>query len=151
MPAFLRCHSAIAGGGRGTREVGPAPERLLGLTRERAETHPRDGDRDFQLDRLRSVAIAERHCRIAGLAITLQRVAGNRGAEEQQVVEMRHFPFRAATANIVDSRRRRAPDLRHRVRIERVREAGQGAGSVFRGVHDRPFEIRRPGLDPGSS
>ncbi len=46
------------------------------------------------------------------LAIAFERIAANRRAEKQQVVEMRNLALRAAAANVVDAGRGGAPDFR---------------------------------------
>ena len=123
VAALLRRHAAVARGGGGARQRRAAPERLLGVGRERAEAHAGDGDRRLQVDRLAGEARAQHHLGAAALAVALQRVAADRGAEEQQVVEMRQRALRPGAADVVDAGRRRAADLGHHVRGEGRRQA----------------------------
>ncbi len=118
MPALLLGHAAVAGGGRSAGDRGAASERLLCLGGERSEAHPGDGDRDFQFDRLLREARAEDDVRAATLAVAFERIARDRGAEEQQIVEVRQLALRAAAADVVDAGDRRAADLRQRVVVE---------------------------------
>ncbi len=94
--------------------VAPRPKRFLGLGRQRAETHAGDGDRDLEVDRLLGEAGAEPDVGAAFLAIAFERVAADRGAEKQQIVEMRHAPLGAGAADVVDAGRGGAADLRQR-------------------------------------
>ena len=118
MAALLRRHAAVAGGGRGAGERRAAAERFLGLGRQRAEAHAGDGDRDLQLDRLLGEARAEHDVGAAFLAIAFERIARDRGAEEQQVVEMRQLALGAGAADVIDAGRRGAADLGQRVVVE---------------------------------
>jgi hypothetical protein len=84
------------------------------------------------MDRLLGEAGAEHHVGTAFLAVAFERIARDRGAEEQQVVEMRHPALGAGAADVIDAGLRRAMDLGHRVRIESRRPArrrveGRGA------------------------
>ena len=126
MPALLLRHAAVAGGGRGAGERRAAAERLLRLRRERAKAHAGDGDRDFELDRLLRVARAEHDVGAAALAVAFERIARDRRAEEQEVVEMRQLPLRAGAADVVDAGGRGAPDFRQRVVVEGRGGAGRG-------------------------
>ena len=126
MPALLLRHAAVAGRGRGAGERRAAPERLLRLRRERAKAHAGDGDRDFQLDRLLRVARAEHDIGAAALAIAFERIARDRCAEEEQIVEVRQLPLRAGAADVIDAGDRRAADFRQRVVVE-------GGGCARRG------------------
>jgi hypothetical protein len=130
MPALLLGHAAVAGGGGGARERGATAERLLGLRGERAEGHSRDGDRDLQVDGLRREAGAEGDLGRAAFAVAFERVAGDRRAEEEEVVEVGHAAFRAAAADVVDAGGGGAADLG----VDLVREGpalpGRGAGNV---------------------
>ena len=110
---LLRGHAAVARGGRGPGEARAPAEGLLGVGREGAEAHAGDGHRGLQADRLRGEAVAQHHLGAAPLAVALQRVAADRGAEEQQVVEMRERALRAGAADVVDAGRGRPTDLRH--------------------------------------
>src|SRR3990170_1472421 len=90
MATLLLGHAAVAGGGRGSDLGRAAPQGLLGLGRERAEAHPGDGDGNFDVDGLLREARAEPHIGAAFLAIAFERVAAHRGAEKEEIVEMRH-------------------------------------------------------------
>ena len=70
---------------------------------------------------------AERHVGAAALAIAFERIAADRGAEEQQVVEMRQLALRAEAADVVDAGRGGAMDLGDGVRIECRRGARRRA------------------------
>jgi hypothetical protein len=70
------------------------------------------------MQRLRRVARAHGHVRVAALAVPLERVARHARAEEEQVVEVRHAPLRAKAANVVDALAGRALDLGDRVAVE---------------------------------
>ncbi|MPM07838.1 hypothetical protein SDC9_54147 [bioreactor metagenome] len=133
MAALLVGHAAIARGGRGAGHRRAAAERLLRRARERAEGHPGDRHRDLQLDRLLREARAEHHAGAAFLAIALERIARHRGAEEQQVVEMRHLPLRTAAADVIDAGRRGAPDLGVDLGREGPAVARQGLGGLVHG------------------
>ena len=118
-PFFLG-HPAVAGGRAGAhRGAGPA-DRLLGVGAERAEAHPRHGDRDRKLDRPGGEAVAEHHAGVAALAIAFQRVARHRCAKEQEVVEARQMALGAETADLVDALVGGAVDFGQHV----VREGG---------------------------
>ncbi len=112
MMALFLGHAAVAGGGRGA-DLGRAPAQgFLGLRRERAEAHAGDGDGDLDVDRLLGEAGAEPDIGAAFLAIAFERITAHRGAEKQQIVEMRHAPLGAGAANVVDARRGGAADFR---------------------------------------
>ena len=72
----------------------------------------------LQRDRLLGVARAERHVGAALLAIALERIAADRGAEEQQVVEVRQLALRPEAADVVDAGRGGAMDLGNGVPVE---------------------------------
>ena len=63
-------------------------------------------------------AVAEHHVGVAALAVALERVARHAGAEEQQVVEVRHPALGAEAADVVDALARGALDLGDRVAVE---------------------------------
>ena len=109
--ALLVGHAAIAGGRAGAHGGGGAAERLLGMRPERAEAHAGDGDRDRELDRLRGKAGADRDVGRAPFPIALERIAGDRGAEEHQIVEGRQPPFGAEAPDVVQALARGALDL----------------------------------------
>ena len=105
-----------------------AAQRFLGLRRERAEAHAGDGDRDLELDRLLGEARAEHDIGAAFLAIAFERIARDRGAEEQEIVEMRQLALGAGAADVIDAGGRGAADFRQRVVVEGRRLARHGAG-----------------------
>ena len=117
LPLFLG-HAAVAGRGRGPHGRSAAPERLLGRARQRAEAHAGDGDGNLEMDRLLGEARAEHHVGRAFLAIAFERIAADRGAEEQEIVEMRDLALGAEAANVVDAGRRGAVNLRDRMLVE---------------------------------
>ena len=59
----------------------------------------------------------------AALAVALERVAGDRRAEEEEVVEVRQPPLRAEAADVVDALARGTLDLGDRRAVEEVRLA----------------------------
>jgi hypothetical protein len=93
-------------------------QRLLGIGAERAEAHAGDGDGDIELDRFLGETLADDHVGGALLAVTLERIARNRGAEEHEVIERRHLAPRAGAADGIDTLRRRTLDLGDHVRRE---------------------------------
>jgi hypothetical protein len=99
--ALLRGHPAVAGGGGGARGRGRPAQRLLGLRGQRAEAHPGDRDRDGQLQRAAGVPGAEHGRGAAPLPVALQRVPGQRGGQEGQVVEGGQGPLGAPAADLV--------------------------------------------------
>src|SRR6266849_5224064 len=109
--SLLLGHAAVACRRRGPDLGRRAPERLFRRRRERAEAHAGDRDRDLQLDRLAREPRAEDNVRRALLAIALERVARDAGAEQEQVVEVRQAPLRAEAADVVDALARCALDL----------------------------------------
>ena len=117
--ALLGSHSAVTRRGARPHRRGGAPERLLRVGGERAEAHPRDRDRDLQLERPLREAGAEDDVGVAALAITLERVARDAGAQQQQIVEVRDLPLRAAAPDVVDAGSRGALDLVDREAVER--------------------------------
>src|SRR5262249_46386764 len=105
LPLLLR-HAAVAGRRRGADCRGAAAQRLRGARRQRAEAHAGDGDRNLQRDRLPREAGADRDVGGAFLTIAFERVAADRGAEKQEVVEVRQPALGAAAADVVDAARR---------------------------------------------
>ena len=132
LAALFRRHAAVAGGRRRAGDRRAAAERFLGLAGQRAEAHAGDGDRDLQLDRLLGEARAERDVGRALLAIAFERIARDRGAEEQEVVEVRHLALGAAAADVVDAGRGGAADFRQRVVVEGGGLARRGRRVVIR-------------------
>src|SRR5260221_8378999 len=110
LPRLLG-HAVVARRRRGPDLGRRTPERLFRGRRERAEAHAGDRDRDLQLDRLAREPRAKDDVRRALLAIALERVAGNTGTEQEQIVEMRQAPLPAEAADVVDALARRALDL----------------------------------------
>ena len=112
------------------RCVAPRPKRLLRRRRQRAEAHAGDGDGDLQFHRLLREARAQHDVGLAALAIALERIAADGGAEEQQIVEMRQPAFRAAAADVVDAGGGGAADFGQRVPDRRWRKSAAAcAGS----------------------
>jgi hypothetical protein len=70
------------------------------------------------------VAVAQHNFGAAALAVAFQRVAADAGAQEQQVVEMRHAPLRAGAADVIDAGGGGAADLGQGVRVEGGGELG---------------------------
>src|SRR5688572_18419257 len=108
MAAFFLGHAAVTGRGRRSGDRGTAPERFLRVCRKRTEAHARDRDRDLQHDGFLRVACAKRHICAAALAITFERIAADRSAEEQQVVEMWQLALGTKPADVIDTGRSRA-------------------------------------------
>ncbi len=138
MAAFLGRHAAVAGGGRGASQRGTAPQSLFGGAGKCAKAHACDGDRDVELDGVLGVAGAEGHRGVAAFAVAFERVARDRRAQEQQVVEMRHLAFGSATADVIDAGGCRAADfgvdrLREGRRLDRL-GARSAVGLVFHGL-----------------
>src|SRR5439155_3731263 len=113
----------VAGRGRGPDLACAAPERLLRWRGEGAEAHARDGDRNVQLERPLGEAGPQDDVGAAALAVALERVSRDAGAEEEQVVEVRQAPLGAEAADVVDPLARGALNLRDHVAIEEVRLA----------------------------
>src|SRR5680860_772007 len=102
MPLLLG-HAAVAGGGGSADLRSAAAQGLLGLGGKRTEAHAGDGDRDFDVDRLIGEAGAEPHIGRAFLAIAFERIAAHRGAEKQEVVEMRDLALGASAADVTEA------------------------------------------------
>ena len=109
--ALLVGHAAIARGRAGAHGGRGAPEGLLGVRPERAEAHAGDRDRDCELDRFGRKARADRHVGRACLAVALERVARDRGAEQHEVIEGRQPPFGAEAPDLVQALAGGALDL----------------------------------------
>ena len=77
----------------------------------------------FELERLLGEARAEHDVGRAPLAVALERVAGDRRAEEEEIVEVRQAPLRAEPADVVDPLARGALDLGDDGAVEEVRLA----------------------------
>ena len=102
--------ATLAGVVGGTGQRGPAAECLLGRARQRAEARAGDGDGRIRRDRLLREAGAEHDAGVAFLAVAFERITRDRGAEEQQIVEIRHLPLRAGPPNCIDAGPGRPPD-----------------------------------------
>ena len=109
---------------------GAAAERLLRRRGERAEAHPGDRHGNIQLERLRREARPEDDVGRTALAITLERVARDRCAEEEQVIKVRQPALGAESADVVDPLGRGALDLGDDGAVEEVRLA-QVPGSLL--------------------
>ena len=105
-PAFLFRHAPVARGGRCPHFTCRAPERFLDVSGKRTEAHAGDRDRNGELDRLARKSRPQHGPGHAFFAIAFQRVARQRCAEENQVVEMRHMAFRAKAADLIEPGRR---------------------------------------------
>ena len=84
------------------------------------------------MDRLLGEAGAEHHVGRAFLAIAFQRIAADRSAQEQQIVEVGNPALGAKTANVVDAGRGGAVNLRDRMLVE-------GRGVTRRRMHPAGF------------
>ena len=115
----------------------PRPSASLAGPDSAAEAHAGDGDRNFEMDRLLGEARAEHHVGRAFLAVAFERIAADRGAEKQEIVEMGDFALGAKPANIVDAGRGGAVDLRDRIFVE-----GRGVCAAA----CVPSEFRRPSI-----
>ena len=108
-PALLGRHAAVTGRGGGAHRARRPAQGLLGVGGQGAEAHPCDGDRDRQLERPAREPGAEHGGGVAALPVALQWVPGQRGGQENQVVEGGHLPLGAPPAYLV------TPDLGHLV------------------------------------
>ena len=84
-----RDHASLARARRGPGHRRTLRERHLRLERQRAERHPRDVDRDVQLDRVLREAGAEHRLRLALLAVALDHEARQRAGQEHQLIPVR--------------------------------------------------------------
>ena len=125
--ALLGQHPAVAGGGGGADGARAAAERLLGRRRQRSEAHAGDRDRDVQLDRPLREPGPEGYVGRAALAVALEGVARDAGAEEEQIVEVGHAALGAEAADVVDPLAGHAVDLVDGVAVEELRLAQPGA------------------------
>src|SRR4029077_19776500 len=110
--ALLGNHAAVAGGGGRPHRAGRPAQRHLGGGRQGAEAHARDRDRDGELQRLAGVPGAEDGAGVALLPVALERVPGQRGGQEQQVVEGGQVPLGAPAPDLVVTFGRGALNLR---------------------------------------
>ena len=130
MLALLRRHAAVAGGGRGAGERwrrGRAPPW------PGADSEPKlmpamvigiFSSIGFLAKRVPSIDVGR-----AFLAIAFERIAADRGAEEQQIVEMRQLALGAAAADVVDAGRRGAADFGDACSRRRSRTCAAACGS----------------------
>ena len=81
------------------------------------------------------VARAERDVGAAFLAIAFERIAADRSAEKQEIVEMRQLALGAEAADVIDAGRGRAMDFGDRVFVERRRGARRGRGAFIVRAH----------------
>ena len=88
--ALGRDHPALSGARRRPRHRRALRERHLRLEAQRAERHPRDVDRDVELDRLLREAGAEHRRRHAFLSVALDDEARERAGQEHQLVPVRN-------------------------------------------------------------
>jgi len=70
----LSCRRHPRGGG-GPRRRGAPPECFLGVRAKSTEAHAGNSDRNFQLDRLFSVARTKRDTGLAALTVAFKRIA----------------------------------------------------------------------------
>src|SRR5271169_1713288 len=90
------------------------------------------------MQRLLREAPAKHDICSASLPIALERIARDRSAEEQQIVEMRQLALRAGAADVVDAGRGCPSNFGNRIRIERRRETRRRAGLFWRDHHSAP-------------
>src|SRR5207237_2221192 len=90
---------------------------------ERAEAHPGDRHGDLELERLARIPRPQHDVGAAPLAVALERIPRDAGAEQEQVVEVGEPPLRAEAANVVDPLARRALDLGDDVAVVEIRLA----------------------------
>ena len=131
--SFLVGHAAVAGGRRRAHRGGRLAERGLGGRRQGAEAHAGDRDGDVELNGLAGEPGAEHRLHVALLPVPLERVPGQRGGEEHQVVEGGHVPLGAPAADLVVAVGRGPLDLRDDLGREEAaapvgihRQAGRG-------------------------
>ena len=72
------------------------------------------------------------------LAIAFERIARDRRAQKQQIVEMRQLALRAATADVIDAGRGGAPDFGQRIIVEGRRKARRSCVGVCQSLINRP-------------
>jgi hypothetical protein len=136
LPLLLG-HAAVAGR-RGGADLGrAAAEGLFRRRGERTEAHPRDRHRDLQLEGALRKACPEDDVGRAALAVALERVARDRRAEKEQVVEVRQRALGAEAADVIDALARGALDRVDRVAIEDRALAQTGAPAA---CHRAPLE-----------
>jgi hypothetical protein len=80
---------------------------------------------------------AEHDVGAAALAVALERVARDAGAEEEQVVEVRQRTLRAEAADVVQALAGRPLDLGDRVAVEQRRLAQPRPPALLRGRGDQ--------------
>lgn len=131
MTALLIRHTAVAGGGRRSRSRRTASECFLGGTGECSEAHAGDGDRNLQMDRLLREARSQNDGGVAFLAVAFERIARDRCAEKEKVVEMRDLALGAGASDIINAGRSRTADFRKRIVVEGRGLARRGIGVVI--------------------
>jgi hypothetical protein len=82
------------------------------------------------VDRLLGETGAEPDVGRAFLAVAFQRIAADRGAEEQQVIEMRQVALGATAADVIDARGGSTADFGVDSRGEGGRVARRGMGKI---------------------
>ena len=102
--ALLRRHAAVPVVVDVPTSVAPRPSASFAGADQGAELMPAIVIRIFS-SKGRPAARPRRHVRVAALPVALERVAGDAGAEEEQVVEVRHAPLGAEAADVVDAPR----------------------------------------------
>src|SRR5258708_17725142 len=100
--ALLPAHAAVAGRRARAHHAGTLAERLLRMTRHGTGGHTGDRDRNLELDWFFGKARAEHDIGGAALAVTLERIARDRGAEKGAIVEARRLTIGAEAADLVD-------------------------------------------------
>ena len=75
------------------------------------------------MERLLGEPRAQGDVGVAALSVSLQRIAREARAEEEQVVEVRHAPLGAEAADVVDALARGALDLGDHRAVEEIRLA----------------------------
>src|SRR5258708_2751887 len=122
--ALLVGHAPVAGGRGGPHGGGRPAESLLGVGRERSEAHPGDGDGDRQLDWLAGEPGPDHGSGVTSLPVSLERVPGERRADESQVVEGRQLTFGAPASDLISGYVGHLVDLTDNRRREGVADLG---------------------------
>ena len=116
--ALLGRHAAVARGRRRAHLGRGAAEGLLDSRGQRPKAHAGHGDGNGELDGLGREARAQQSLGRAALAIAFERIARQRGGEEQQVVEIRYPALRPQSADFVQTGRGRALNVLDGVAVE---------------------------------
>ena len=142
MAALFLGHATVAGGGRGAGFRSPATQGFLGRAGQRTEAHPSDRHRNVQVDRLLGEPGAKPDIGRAFLAVAFQRVAADRGAEEQQVIEMRQVALGATATDVIDARGGSTTDFGVHCGGEGGRVARRGMGKIAHLCLNMPLRCR---------